>query len=151
VTVLGRPCGVRGIDPVAVARLPTASHRRPGHDPAVAPGLGETTLDPTPRPPTRRPAHPAGAAPVGPATDRREPLLGLPTHPRRTRWAWLPDRSQYRVVDSQASRHRPCSSPRRAQLAVIPAGTSPRRSRHRLLLRSVGLQHQVGAMLETCG
>jgi hypothetical protein len=43
-TVLGRPRGVRGTDPVAVPGLSIASDRHPGHDLAVAPGLGEATL-----------------------------------------------------------------------------------------------------------
>jgi len=46
--VLGGPGGVRGTDPIAVPSLPTASDRHPCHDLAVAPGPGETTLDPAP-------------------------------------------------------------------------------------------------------
>jgi hypothetical protein len=34
--------------------LSTASHRRPGHDRALAPGSGEAALDPAPRPAKRR-------------------------------------------------------------------------------------------------
>src|SRR4051794_3979667 len=56
-TVLGRPGSVRSTDPIALPGLPTASHRHPGHDHAVAPALGETTLDPAPASPKRRPAH----------------------------------------------------------------------------------------------
>src|SRR2546421_4082258 len=56
-TVLGRPSGVRGTDPVAVARVSAASDRHPGHDPAVAPRPGEATLDSAPKSPKRRPAH----------------------------------------------------------------------------------------------
>ena len=37
-TVLGRPPGVRGTDPVTVPGLSTASDRHPGHHLAVAPG-----------------------------------------------------------------------------------------------------------------
>src|SRR5205085_3605599 len=44
-TVLGGSGGVCGVDPVAVRGLSTASDRHPGHDPAVAPGSGEATLD----------------------------------------------------------------------------------------------------------
>jgi hypothetical protein len=44
-TVLGGPGGVRGTDPVTVPSLSTASDRHPGHHLAVAPGLGEATLD----------------------------------------------------------------------------------------------------------
>ena len=108
----------------------------PGHNRAVAPGPGEATLDPAPTSPNRRPAHHlTGAAAVGAARGRRELALGLPAHPQRTRPARLPDRGKYRVVDSQASRHRSRASPRRAKLAAIPAGTSPGHSGHRLLLR----------------
>src|SRR5437870_4756704 len=57
-TVLGRPGNVRGLDPVAVPGVSTASHRHPRHDLAVAPGLGEPALDSTPTPSKRRPAHP---------------------------------------------------------------------------------------------
>ena len=97
-------------------------------------GVGEAALDPAPAPSKRRPAHPTRAAPVGPATGRRELLLRLPTHPRRTDRAWLPDCGKYRLVDSQASRHRSCPAPRRAQLAAIPASAGPGHSRHRLVL-----------------
>jgi hypothetical protein len=78
---------------------------------AVAPGLGEATLDSAPRPSKRRPAHGTRAASVGAAAGRRELLLGLSTHPWRTGRARLSDRGQYRVVDSQASWHDP--APRR--------------------------------------
>jgi hypothetical protein len=81
-TVLGRSSGVRGTDRVAVPGLSTASHRHPRHHRAMAPRPGEATLDPAPRPPKRRPAHPTRAAPVGPAPGGRELLLGLPAHPR---------------------------------------------------------------------
>jgi putative transposase len=67
----------------------------------VAPGLGEATLDSAPRLSKRWPAHRTRAAPAGAAASRREPLLGLPTHPRRTGQTWLPDCGQYGVVDSQ--------------------------------------------------
>src|SRR5207248_3072536 len=62
----------------------------PGHDPAVAPGLGVAALDAAPRPaPQHQPAHPTGAAPVGAADGRRVPLLGLAADPGRTRRARL--------------------------------------------------------------
>ena len=88
-TVLGRPGRVYSRGPVTVPRLLTASHRHPRHDPALAPGVGEAALDPAPAPSKRRPPHGPRAAPVGAAAGRREPLLGLSTHPRRTRRAWL--------------------------------------------------------------
>ena len=102
-TVLGRPGSVCGTDPVVVPSLPRASDRHPGHDRAVAPRPGDATLDPASRPPKRRPAHPTGAAPVGAAAGRREPLLGLPADPGRTCRAWLPGCGQYGVVDSPAA------------------------------------------------
>ena len=74
--VLGRPGRVRCLGPVTVPGLSTASHRHPGHDRAVAPGLGEAALDPAHR-----------AASVGAAPGRQEPFLGLSTHPGRTRRA----------------------------------------------------------------
>jgi hypothetical protein len=43
--VLGRPSGVRGADPVAVPGWPIASDRHPGDGAALAPGLGDPTLD----------------------------------------------------------------------------------------------------------
>ena len=58
--------------------------------------------------------HPTRATPIGAATGRREPFLGLPTHPWRTRQAGLPDRGKYGVVDSQTSRHRSRPATRRA-------------------------------------
>ena len=73
-------------------------------------------------------------APVGAAVGRREPLMGLPAYPRRTRWTWLSDCGKYGVVDSEAGRHRPGPSPRRAKLAAVHASASPEHSRHRLLL-----------------
>jgi hypothetical protein len=48
----------------ALTRLQIALDRHPGHDHAVAPGLGEAALDSAPRPAARRPAHPTGAARV---------------------------------------------------------------------------------------
>ena len=51
-----------------------ASH--PGHDRAVAPGVGEAALQ-APRPSTRRLAHGAGAASVGAAAGHRELFLTL--------------------------------------------------------------------------
>jgi putative transposase len=95
---------------------------------------GEAALDSVPAAPKRRPTHPTGAALVGAAAGRRELHLGLSAHPRRTRWAGLPDCGQYGVVDSQAGRYLSCSSSRRAQLAAILAGVSPGHSRHRFLL-----------------
>ena len=56
-TVLGGPGGVRGVDPVVVPRLSTASDCHPGHDRAVAPRLGEATLDSAPKPSKRWSAH----------------------------------------------------------------------------------------------
>src|SRR5919206_3229145 len=52
-TVLGGPGSVCGLDPVVVPGLSTASQRHPGHDFAVAPGVGEATLDSAPRPAKR--------------------------------------------------------------------------------------------------
>ena len=63
-------------------RLSAASNCYPGHDPAVAPGLDEATLDSASRPPKRRPTYGTGAAPVGAATGCRELLLGLSTYSR---------------------------------------------------------------------
>ena len=120
-TDLGRPGDVRGTDPLTVPSRATASDRHPRHDLAVAPGPGETTLDPGSTPPNRRPPHSTRAAPIGPAAGRRELLLGLPTDPRRTRRARLPGSGKYGVVDPEASRHRPRPSPRRAKLAAFPA------------------------------
>jgi hypothetical protein len=114
-TVLGRPGGIRGAGSLTVPDLPIASDRHLRYDPAVAPGLGEATLDPAPASPNWRPAHPTRAAPVGAAAGRRELFVGLPANPWRTRRAGLPDRGQYRVVDSQASRHR-------SRAATGPAG-----------------------------
>ena len=54
------------------------------------------------RPSTRPPAHPTPAASVGAAAGRREFFPGLPADPRRTRWAWLPGCSEYRVVASES-------------------------------------------------
>jgi hypothetical protein len=88
-TDLGRPGDVRGTDPLTVPSRATASDRHPRHDLAVAPGLGETTLDPASTPPNRRPVHGTRAAPIGSAAGRRELFLGLPTDPRRTRRARL--------------------------------------------------------------
>src|SRR5437763_11799814 len=129
-TVVGGSGGVCRTDPVVVPSLPTTSDRHPGHHLAVAPGLGEATLDSAPKSPKRRPAHGTRAAPVGLAAGHRELLLGLSTHPRRTRRAWLPDRGQYRIGDPEAGRHRSRAAPRWAQLAAIPAGTRPGNSRY---------------------
>src|SRR5205807_8135985 len=57
--------------------------------------------------------HGTRAAAVGAAAGRREPVLGLSTHPWRTRRAWLPGCGEYRVVDPEAGRHRSRSSSRR--------------------------------------
>jgi hypothetical protein len=109
------------------------THRHPRHA-AVAPGSGEATLDSAPRSSKRWPAHPTGPALVGAAVGRRELLLGLSTHPGRTRHTRIADRGQFRLVDSSASRHR-FPRARRAKLAPFPAGASPEHSHHRLLWR----------------
>jgi hypothetical protein len=119
---VGGSGGVRGTDSAGVPGLPAASDRHPRHDRAMAPGPGQATLDPT-SPSHRRPSHGARTAPVGPAAGRRELHLGLPAHPRRTCWAWLPDSAQHGVVDPQASRHRP-------RAAMAPPGDNSWPPRH---------------------
>jgi putative transposase len=90
------------------------------------------------RPPRRRPLHGSRAVPVGAAAGVGEFDLGVSADSRRTCQAWLPACAQHGVVDPEASRHRPCTSPRRAELARIPARPSTRHSRHGLLLRGHG-------------
>ena len=119
---MGGSGGVRGTDPATVPGLPATSNRHASHDRAMAPGPGHPTLDPT-SPSHRRPSHGARTAPVGPAAGRRELHLGLPAHPRRTCWAWLPDSAQHGVVDPQASRHRP-------RAAMAPPGDNSWPPRH---------------------
>jgi hypothetical protein len=68
-----------------------ASDRHAGHDRAVAPGLGEATLEPAPAPPKRRPPHGPRASPVGGAPGRRELRWGLSAHSRRAVRAGLPN------------------------------------------------------------
>jgi putative transposase len=91
---VGGSSGVRGTDSPAVPGLPAASDRHTSHDLAMAPGPGQATLDPAP-PPHHRPSHGTRTAPVGPAAGRRELLLGLPAHPRRTRRTRLPDCAEH--------------------------------------------------------
>ena len=134
-TVVGGPSGVRGVDPVAVPRWSAASTCHPRHDPALAPGVGEATLDSASRPPTRRPTYGTAAAPVGAATGCRELLVGVTGESTAnslglaTRVGPVPCGR----FSSTLASIRP--APRRAQLAAIPAGTSPRHAGHRLLLR----------------
>jgi hypothetical protein len=109
--VLGGPSGVCGTDWVAVPGVSRASDRHPSHDLAVAQGSGETALDLAPAPSNWWPAHPTRAASVGAATGRREPLLGLPADPWRTRRAGLPACAQHGVVNFEASRPRSRTSP----------------------------------------
>jgi hypothetical protein len=54
-SVLGGSGGVRGAGPVAVPGLSAASDRHARHDLAVAPGLGQATVDPASTSPHRRP------------------------------------------------------------------------------------------------
>ena len=63
---------------------------------------------------------------------------GVSTDPGRTCRAGLPTCAQHRVVDPEASRYRSRTSPRRAELARIPARPSTRHSRHGFLLRRHG-------------
>src|SRR6476661_4067588 len=73
----------------------------PCHGAAVAPGPGETTMDPAPTAPHWRPLHGIRAAPAGPATGLGKRDLGLPADPRRTRRARPPACAQHRMVDPQ--------------------------------------------------
>jgi putative transposase len=102
---------------------------------ALAPGPGDPTLDPVPTPPHRRPFHGIRAAPVGAATCLGEPDLGVPEDPRGTRRARLSACAQHRMVNLEASRHRPRASPQRSHLASVSARPGQRHSRHRLFLR----------------
>jgi hypothetical protein len=141
--VVGGSSGGRGVDPVAVPGRLLAADRHPCHGVAVAPGSGDPTLGPASPPPHRRSLHGCRAAPVGAAAGVRELNLGIPPDSRRTCWPWLSACAQHGVVDPETGRYRSRTSPRRAELARIPARPSTRHSRHGLLCVDTVLLHRL--------
>ena len=91
--------------------------RHPGHDPALAPPTRRPPLD-HPARPARSTRHPRRPPRPGRAPGHREPHLGLPTHPRRTRRPRLPDRRLHRLEDPEQRRHRPVAAPSRTDLGA---------------------------------
>ncbi len=111
------------------------SDRQTGNRPAMAPTKNPPSLDTTtntaPRPTANRPRTPTRDHP-----DRtREPELGLPAHPRRTRARRPPTRSLNRVEDPACSGHRPDTRPHRSHMVGVHQITIQSNHRHRLRLR----------------
>src|SRR5262245_40086394 len=95
-----------------VSRHWTRPHRPPGR-PSTAPEL---------RPPDR-------------ADGSSEPDLGVSAHLRRTRAAWVSDRTQHRVEAAQTRRHGSSTTPRRSDLAAVPVRADQKHAGLRLILR----------------
>lgn len=129
-------------------RIPAALARPPRRPP---PDLPET--------PTGPPTHPRADPGPGAADGPREPNLGLPTHPGRTRRTRPPDRRLDRVEDLEDRRHRsrpPRSGPTwrqfltaraHARLAVDCAQT-PSSSRSTSSSESVSRPHSPRRVLD---
>ena len=92
---------------------PSAPERYPRHGLAVTPRPGDPTLDPAPPAPHRRPLHGSRAAPVVLRLASENPTWGDPEDPRGTRRARLPACAQHRMINCEASRHRPRAWPQR--------------------------------------
>ena len=78
--------------------------------------------------PTRpgRPAIPAGLRALVLAPGHREPHLGIPPHPRRTRRPRPPDRRLHRLDHPAPRRHRPVDAASRTIVDRVPAGPGAR-------------------------
>ena len=106
---LDRPSRDRRPRPTAPRPPPPRAAGHPGHDPALAPPARHAAAGPPSHARPGRPAIPAGVRALVRAPGHREPHLGLPPHPRRTRRTRLPDRRLHRLEDPA---HAPGSTPR---------------------------------------
>jgi hypothetical protein len=97
----------------------------PLHHPALAPRPPPPTPHPSipsraPRSTTYRPQHPSARPPARP----REPELGLPPHPRRTRHPGHQGRSLHRLGNPPNQRHRTGASSQPPDLGHLPTQPS---------------------------
>ena len=102
---LDRPRRDRRAQPTATRPTPPRAARHTVHDPALAPTTRRPPLD-HPARPARSTRHPRRRPRPGRSPGHREPHLGLPTDPRRTRRPRLPDRRVHRLEDPAQRRHR---------------------------------------------
>ena len=115
---LGRPSPHCRPDAIVTQASASRVARHARHDPALAPTTRLPPLD-HPTSPTRSACHPGGPARPRRPLGHREPHLGLPTHPRRTRRPRLPNRRLHHLESPAQRRHRPIVASRRTLVDPI--------------------------------
>ena len=114
----------------ARAAEPNRVAGHPRHAVALAPAPHRPALDPTTA--TAGPTVDlSGASPTRTASRSRESDLGIPPHPRRTRWARPPPRCIHGLADPQQRRYRPRPHTLGSHLVAVVAVPGRRRLRLR--------------------